>query len=335
MADRSVLDPDDRDTVHRTEMVGGHEVHFLYHETWDGLYAPLALRLPPGPTAGDAPCPVVLLGLGNGGEAMGWLRRTLVERSHILDALTDAGYACAWLRYRTEVELGYHDGGPLVRDMRQGRELFNRAPLEYEDEIAAIEFVKQLPVIDGDRVGLVGVSHAGEMILKITSEYHGAAVGVCCEPAAHEYLALTPDETAFVNTETRLRNIEAMQMAEVDKVRRRIDHETAARRIAGIETPLLIMGRDDDHLQGIFRTTYELLAEAGKEVEWVSYDHPLHGYIYPERGTDGEYVVDDMQSEAIATVIAFLDRFLKDGTAGSTDGDDRDADEHHTDAGHQ
>ncbi len=335
MADRSVLDPDDRDTVHRTEIVAGNEVHFLYHETWDGLYAPMALRLPRGHRAGDGPCPVVLLGLGNGGEAMGWLRRTLAERSHILDALAGAGYACAWLRYRTEVELGYHEGGPLVRDMRQGRELFNRAPLEYEDEIAAIEFVKRLPVIDGDRVGLVGVSHAGEMILKITSEYDGVAVGVCCEPAAHEYLALTPDETAFVNTETQLRNIEAMQMAEVDKVRRRIDHETAAQRIAGVETPLLIMGRDDDHLQGIFRTTYELLAEAGKEVEWVSYDHPLHGYIYPERGTDGEYDIDDMQAEAIATVIAFLDRYLKDELAGSTDGDDRDADEHHADAGHQ
>ena len=198
-----------------------------------------------------------------------------------------------------------------MRDMRQGRELFNRAPLEYEDEIAAIEFVKRLPDLDGDRVGLVGVSHAGEMILKLASEYHGAAVGVCCEPAAHEYLALTPDDSAHVNVETQLRNIESMQMAELDKVWRRIDHDLANRRIAGIETPLLIMGRDDDHLQGIFQTTYRLLADAGKDVEWVSYDHPLHGYIYPERGADGAYEVDDMQREAIDEVIAYLDRHLK------------------------
>ncbi len=81
--------------------------------------------------------------------------------------------------------------------------------------------------------------------------------------------------------------------------------------MAGIRTPILVMGREDDHLQGIFRTTYELLAEAGKEVEWVSWDHPLHGYIYPQRGAGGDYEVDDVQSRAIAGVIEYLDRYLK------------------------
>ena len=54
-----------------------------------------------------------------------------------------------------------------------------------------------------------------------------------------------------------------------------------AERIAPIRTPMLVMGRDDDHLQGIFRVSYDVLAEAGKEVAWVSWDHPLHGYIFP------------------------------------------------------
>ena len=294
------------DTIVRTERIGDAEVHFVYFDTWDGLYAPMALRLPPG----EGPFPIILLGSGNGGEAIRWHRTALADRRYILDALIEAGYACAWLRYRTEVELGYNDGGALVRDMRQGREMFSRSPLEYEDEIAAIEFVKQLDVIDSDRVGLVGVSHAGEMILKLTSEYHGAAVGVCCEPASHEYLALTPDDTAFVNEETQMRNIEDMQMAETEKVRRQIDMDVAAKRIAGIETPLLIMGREEDHLQGIFRTTYELLEEADKDVEWVSYDHPLHGYIYPERAANGTYMVDDTQRDAIAHVISYLDRHM-------------------------
>jgi hypothetical protein len=102
-----------------------------------------------------------------------------------------------------------------------------------------------------------------------------------------------------------------MQMTEVDKVRRRIDAKLAAARIATIDTPILVMGRKDDHLQGIFHTTYELLKEAGKEVEWVSYDHDLHGYIFPLRGSDGAYQVDDVQAAAIAGVIAWLDRYLK------------------------
>jgi hypothetical protein len=101
-----------------------------------------------------------------------------------------------------------------------------------------------------------------------------------------------------------------MQMADVAKVRRRIDEDIAAARIATIDTPILVMGRERDHLQGIFRATYELLAEAGKEVEWVSHDHYLHGYVFPRRGPDGAYHIDNVQGDAIAGVIAWLGRHL-------------------------
>ena len=297
----------DPERVVITETVDGQPVDLMYVETWDGLYAPIGVRKPEG----AAPFPMVLLASGNGGEGMRWVRDAVRNCGYIMDRLVAIGYACAWLRYRTEVELGYHTGGRLVRDRRQGREMFNRAPLEYEDEIAIIEHVKTLPYVDADRIGLIGKSHGGEMVLKIASEYHGVAAAVASEPAAHEFLALTPDETAFVNEATQLRNIENMQMVEVDKVRRRIDMDIGRARIASIETPILVMGRDRDHLQGIFRTTYELLAEAGKPVEWVSYDHDLHGYVYPVRGSDGRYEVDPIQMEAIAGVIGFLDRYLK------------------------
>lgn len=297
----------DPENVVITETVDGRLVQLIYVETWDGLYAPIGLCKPDG----DGPFPIVLLASGNGGEGMRWIRDAMRNHAYTIDRLVAAGYACAWLRYRTEVELGYNNGGPLVRDGRQGREMFNRSPLEYEDEIAIIDYVRTLPFVDPGRIGLIGRSHGGEMALKIASEYHGVAAAVVNEPAAHEFLALTPDDTVFVNEETRLRNIENMQMSEVDKVRSRIDAKIAADRISTIDTPILVMGRDKDHLQGIFRTTYELLKEAGKEVEWVSYDHPMHGYVFPERGSDGEYELDDMQIEAIDGMIAWLDRYLK------------------------
>lgn len=303
-----MADAIDPEQVSITEMVDGQPVHLMYVETWDGLYAPIGVRKPDG----DGPFPMVLLASGNGGEGMAWIRDAIRNKAYIMDRLVDAGYACAWLRYRTEVELGYNDGGRLVRDKRQGREMFNRSPLEYEDEIAIIEHVKTLPFVDAKRVALIGMSHGGEMVLKIASEYHGVACAVASEPAAHEYLALTPDDTAFVNETTGLRNIEEMRMAEVDKVRRRIDLDVAGARIAGIETPILVMGREGDHLQGIFRATYELLEEAGKDVEWVSYEHDLHGYVFPLRGNDGAYEVNEVQLEAIGGVIAYLDRHLKD-----------------------
>jgi dienelactone hydrolase len=297
----------DPERVVITETIDGKPVDLMYVETWDGLYTPIGLRRPEG----DGPFPIVLLASGNGGEGMRWVREAFRDRAYIVGRLVEAGYAAAWLRYRTEVELGYNNGGKFVRDGRQGREMFNRAPLEYEDEIAVIEYLRTLPFVDPERVGLIGRSHGGEMALKIASEYHGVAAAVANEPAAHEFLALTPDNTAFVNEATKLRNIEGMQMTEVEKVRRRIDMKVARARIASIDTPFLIMGREEDHLQGIFRTTYELMKEAGKDVEWVSYDHPMHGYVFPERGTEGEYEVDDVQREAIARLIGFLDRYMK------------------------
>jgi dienelactone hydrolase len=292
-----------------TEPVPGSDipVQLMYVETWDGLYTPIGLRVPPG----EGPHPVVLLASGNGGGGMPWVRQAVAERGYIMDRLLEAGYACAWLRYRTEVELGYELGGPLIRGGRQGRELFNRSPLEYEDEIAVVEFLKTRPEIDPDRVALIGMSHGGEMVLKLTSDFDGVAVAVASEPASHEFLSLTPDNTAFVEPETGLRNIEEMQMAEVEKVRSRIDEAKARDRISTINTPILVMGREEDHLQGIFRTTYDLLVEEGKDVEWVSWDHPVHGYIYPERGADGDYVVDEVQEAAIDGIIEYLDRHLK------------------------
>jgi hypothetical protein len=149
---------------------------------------------------------------------------------------------------------------------------------------------------------------------------------VITEPAAHEFLALEPDDTAFVNEATAMRNIEGMQMGETWKVRSRIDMDLAAGRIDSIHTPLLVMGREGDHLQGIFRTSYELLKEAGKEVEWVSYDHPLHGYIYPLRGEDGAYAVErprrppsarsSLSSTATSKPSRFSRRFLPGSFSG-------------------
>jgi hypothetical protein len=72
------------------------------------------------------------------------------------------------------------------------------------------------------------------------------------------------------------------------------------------------MGRDGDHLQGIFRVSYELLKEGGKDAEWVSWDHPLHGYLAP-LAADRAAGRDDIQERAIDGVIAFLDRYMKPG----------------------
>lgn len=276
--------------------------------TMDGLYTPYALRTP----SDDGEFPFVFLAYGNGGGGIDWLRSRLQTHSYVMDRLLDAGYACAWGRYRTEVELGFHRGGPLIVDRRQGMDLMNRAPLEFEDELSILRHVARHPNVDADRLGHVGVSHAGEMLYKLASQYPGVLrAGVASEPANHEFLDLTPDHSVFVNPDTMLRNIEEMQMQDTDRVRARVNVPLALERLSSIDIPILVMGRDEDHLQGIFRVSYELLVEGGKDATWVSWEHPLHGYIFPMTDAAGHVEVDEVQDSAIDGVIDFLDRHVK------------------------
>jgi hypothetical protein len=283
-------------------------VRYLLAETMDGLYTPYALRTP----SDTGRHPFVFLAYGNGGGGLDWLRSRVRSHGHIMERLLAAGYACAWGRYRSEVELGYHHGGTLVVDRRQGMDLLNRSPLEFEDEVSILRDVAGHPSIDPDQIFHVGVSHAGEMLFKLASSFPGLVrAGVACEPANHEFLDLSTDSTVSLNPVTGLRDIEEMQMPSAERVRARINEKLALERISTIETPILVMGRDEDHLQGIFRVSYDLLAESGKDTEWVSWQHPLHGYIFPEIGADGVAQVDDAQEQAITGIIEYLDKHRK------------------------
>ena len=292
-----------------TEAVDGSEtpVHLAYVETIDGLYTPIGIRKPDG----DGPFPIILFASGNGGGGMEWVRDATQNQSWTQEQFVKAGYAVAWTRYRAEVELAYANYGKLIEDTRQGRQLLNRGPLEYEDMISIIEFVKTLPYVDPDRVGYMGMSHGGEMAFKITSEYDGLKAAIASEPANHEFLALTPDDTAHINPESGLRDIESMLMRETEKVRGRIDLEIALQRISTISTPILVQGRNTDELQGIFRVGYELLEEAGKETQWKSYEHDVHGFVYVKRNDAGVYDPDPVQLQGVKDSIAFFDGYMK------------------------
>ena len=77
-----------------------------------------------------------------------------------------------------------------------------------------MKYLKTLPYIDAGRVGYLGMSHAGEMAFKIASEYDEIRAMIANEPATHEFLRLRPDETATINPETGLLNVERMLMRE-------------------------------------------------------------------------------------------------------------------------
>ena len=286
-----------------SEMSGdsGREVEFRLVPTWDGLYAPIAVRLPDGP----GPHAVVVLAYGNGGGGLPWVRDAVRDRALVVTELLGAGYGAVWIDYRTEVELGYHHGGPLTRDVRSGGEVFNRSPLEFEDERAVVEYLAARPDVDAHRIAAIGCSHAGEMLLKLASGWQGLAAAVVAEPASHEFLALRrrTDE-----------DVEHLQVAGAASVRRRMDLAVATARATAIRTPMLVMGRDDDPLQGVFRATYDLLAEVGSPVSWTTHDHPEHGYVVPGRTPDGTWADRDGSVAAIAEAIEFLRAHLGTGT---------------------
>lgn len=292
-----------------TEPVEGSSipVHLTYVEAADGVYIPIALRKP----AGAGPFPIVLFATGNGGGGMGMLREHVRTKSWTLERFVEAGYVAVWMRYRAEVDYAYDRIGKLISSGRQGRQLLNRGPLEYEDAIAVAEYVKTLPFVDATRVGYVGMSHGGEMALKIASEYHGFRAMVASEPASHEFVRLRPDETAKIDPKTGLLNVEKMLMRTPAKVRPRITEDVVKARVAPIDTPIFVQGRDSDELQGIFRVSYDLLHEAGKDAQWKSYDHHLHGFVYPEREPGGEYAPDTVQRQAVADTLAFFERYMK------------------------
>ena len=293
-----------------TESVMGSDIPVQYRfvELLDGVYAPIGVRTPEG----DGPFPTVVFAHMNGGFGLRWVREWTNYGSGTLEQFLDAGYAVVWMRYRAEVDTLY--GGELTVREFQGRQRYSRGPLEYEDAIAIVEYVKGLPAVDSDRVGWLGVSHGGEMLMKVASEYGGLRAGVAAEPASMDYLALLPPDPNAQPTEPLPETMEIntieMQAETLSALRKRLDTPVITRRIDAVTMPIFTVSRVRDHNQAVFRLSYELLQEAGKEAEWKSYDHDHHGFIFIQRNAAGEYVPDSIQSEAVRDVISFFDRHM-------------------------
>jgi dipeptidyl aminopeptidase/acylaminoacyl peptidase len=291
-----------------TEQIPGSsltaEIQFV--EMVDGVYSPIAMMKP----AGNGPFPIVLLAHMNGGQGTQWLREWLQYGNWTPEQFLKAGYAVAWMRYRAEVNNTY--GPPLRESERQGRQLINRGPYEYDDAISIVKYVKTLPYINADRVGYLGLSHGGEMLFKIASEYHGLRCGIAVEPASGEYLAAGRRPAGSPEIpETRMDVTDAMLLQEKEEYRKRLDMNVAMARINAIQTPIMVMGRTPDNNMPAFRLSYELARDAGKPVEWKTYTHPEHGFVFVRRNEKGEYAPDPVQAEIVRDSLAYFDRCLK------------------------
>jgi dienelactone hydrolase len=278
----------------------------IYVEMNDGTYSPTAMMKPPG----SGRFPLVVIAHMNGGGGTRWLREWLQYGNWTPEQLVKAGYAVAWMRYRSEVNNSY--GSPLKETSRQGRQLFNRGPLEYDDAIAIVKFAKTLPYVDPDRIGYLGLSHGGEMAFKIGSEYDGLKCMIAVEPAAGEYLGVGPRPPGSPRPpETRMDITQEIMDKELADTRARTNMTIAKERIGRIKTPILVIGRINDDNEPQFRLAYEIGREMGKPFEWKQYSHAEHGFIFVRKNKAGVYDPDPTQRQIVADTVAHFNGCLK------------------------
>ena len=271
--------------------------------TRDEIYVPIAVRKPPG----NGPFPAITMGRGNGRGGMKHVEAQVERLASLQDSIIRRGYVVAYVNYRNEIPLlyGQADRAENLSDSMtvEGRTLKSVASLDSDDLVAIFDYLKTLPYVNRDAIGAVGVSHSGEAILKAASETSFAA-GVAIEGASHEFLSVdTGPGIPRKNGE--------IQYQDVEMARKNADKGKAMARIRRIDTPILHVGRDHDHLQGIFKLAHEWMREAGKDSTWVSFDHPEHGYPLVYRKADGSYAPDPVQQQAIDAFMDYFDKRLK------------------------
>jgi dienelactone hydrolase len=276
---------------------------YIFVLTRDEIYVPIMVRKPKG----NGPFPVITMGWGEGREGMKKVEQLTERLVQMQDRMIARGYVVVTLNYRNEIPYAYEQSKPpqnLPDSISGERRMLKSGPtLDHEDLIAIIRYLQTLPYVDKDAIGAMGVSHSGEMILKASSEYTFGA-GVCIEPAAHEFLTVNTGPTAP-------RKGTEIQYNDIEVARKNANKPEGMERIQRINTPILIFGRDKDHQQGIFKLTYEWMKEAGKDVTWASFDHPVHGYVFILNQPDGSYKPDEIQAKAFDVFMDYFDKHLK------------------------
>ena len=279
-----------------------HCVQPTFVWTRDEIYVPIAIRKPPG----AGPFPVITMGRGNGRGGMPHVLREVERCASMQDLMIERGYAVVYVNYRNEVPHLYNaiERAQLMQDDMTdvGRVRRSTTALDSDDFTAVLRYLQTLPYVNPEAIGAMGVSHGGEIIMKAAAEMIFGA-GVVIEGASHEFLVVdTGPAIPRKDGEIQYQDL-AFARANADKGR-------AMERIARMRTPILHVGRDSDHLQGIFKLGHEWMRAAGRDSTWVSFDHPDHGYPFIYRQPDGTYRPDRVQAEAFAVIMDFFDRHL-------------------------
>ena len=288
-----------------TKPVRGSDIpaDYTFVLTRDEIYVPIAVRRPQG----AGPFPLIVIGRGNGRGGLPHVETQVERIASMQDLMLARGYAVAYVQYRNEIPHLYNEverAHNIADDVSgEGRTLKSSPSLDSDDMISILGYLRTLPYVRREAIGCVGVSHSGEMILKVAAET-SFACGVVIEGASHEFLRVDTGPSAP-------RKDGVLQYQDKELVRKNANKARAMERIRRIQTPILHIGRDPDHLQGIFMLVHEWMQEAGKDSTWVSLDHPVHGYPYLYREADGSFKPDPVQQQAFDIFMKYFDERLR------------------------
>ena len=151
------------------------ELHLVFTE--DGLYAPAVVRRP----AGAGPfATVVVIHPYSGGLGIDYMLDRAMNEAWVIEALIARGWAVCYAEGRAENEDAYGTS--------------YSGSLDHHDMVAVLRYLAGQPWADATRIAVLGVSHGGEMQMKVAAEIGSGsprpAPLVMCEPAFIEFLGL-------------------------------------------------------------------------------------------------------------------------------------------------
>lgn len=230
-------------------------VQQTYVKSKDGAYVAAAIRKPKG--AGPFPAIILFHGApgGRGMEQLvGWSRG-------------DHG-GPVWERFLQEgfvVAVGDYRGGDWNT---MNVPSTGASATAIDDGLAVIEFVKNLPYVDGARINLYGVSLGGNLVSFLVSKVPTLHAAVLGAPAPFWFLGVARPAPG----------------TPLDAATMKPDPAVAGPNIAPIRTPLLILVGTADRLLPLARTLHDEVAGAGKAVRMDVYENGYHDFVLGPQG---------------------------------------------------
>jgi dienelactone hydrolase len=147
---------------------------------------------------------------------------------------------------------------------RLGQPLAPNEASYVDDGVSVVEYVKKIPEVDPKRVTLYGVSLGGDVAITAASRtaVHSVILGA---PAVLQFLGLRL--SGFTNT-TKIE----------------FDTERAAKNIAPIQAPILILVGTKDFLLNADHLLHDQLEKAGKSVRLEIFENGYHDFVMGPQG---------------------------------------------------